>query len=241
MRVLVTRARAEAIRTAQELAKRGHEALVAPLSEIRFLDCEITDLTGVQALLATSSNGVRAFARCCHRRDIPIFTVGDATAATARAAGFVQVMSAAGDALTLIASVRKAVETGAGTLLHIAGRNSTPAFGEKIAEAGFDLRVCELYETVYRTQLPEEIVDALRRCAVDAVLVLSPEAGRALVESLRQDGLAATCRRIVVCCISAAAAATIQEIEFGAVRVAESPHLDAVLSLLDLGPIGAHA
>src|SRR5205823_9007181 len=154
MRVLVTRARAAATRTAQELARRGHDALIAPLSEIRYLDCEKIDLTTVQTILATSSNGVRAFARCCPRRDVPIFTVGGTTAATARAAGFVHVTSAAGDALTLSELVGKSLEPGEGTLLHVAGKNSTPAFSKKIAEAGFDLRVCELYETVYRTDLP---------------------------------------------------------------------------------------
>jgi uroporphyrinogen-III synthase len=241
MRVLVTRALEDGIRTVQELSKRGHEALVAPLSEVRFLDSQEMDLSAVCAIVATSSNGVCAFARRCPRRDLPVFTVGATTAATARAAGFVDVASAAGDALMLVELVGKSLDPGAGTLLHISGRNSTPGFREKLAEAGFDLRVWELYEIAYRAEFPEEIIDAFGRCAVDAVLVLSPESGGALVESLRRAGLAGKCRAIVACCISPAAAARAKEIAFGAVRVAQRPDLDSVLALLDLGPVRAHA
>jgi uroporphyrinogen-III synthase len=241
MRVLVTRALEEATRTAQELTKRGHEALVAPLSEVHFLDSDEMDLSAVCAIVATSSNAVRAFARRCQRRDLPIFAVGATTATTARAAGFVDVTSAAGDALTLAELVGKSLDARAGTLLHISGRSSAPGFREKLTETGFDLRVWELYEIVCRTEFPEEIIDAFGRCAVDAVLVLSPASGWALVQSLRRAGLAAACHAVVACCISPAAGATAKDIAFGAVRIAQRPDLDSVLALLDLGPVRAHA
>jgi uroporphyrinogen-III synthase len=241
MRVLVTRALADATRTAQELAERGHQALVAPLSEVRFLDSGEMDLNGICALVATSSNGVRAFARRCGRRDLPIFTVGATTTATARAAGFVDVTSSAGDALMLAELIGKSLEPAAGALLHVCGRSSAPGFSESIAGAGFDLRKWELYETVYRPELSADIIDAVGECAVDAVLVLSPESGRTLVESLLRAGLAGRCRGIIACCISPAAALTTKEFAFGAVRIAQRPDLDSVLALLDLGPLGAHA
>src|ERR1700722_5354367 len=88
MRVLVTRPAEDASRTAETLAKLGHAALIAPLLEIRFLDGPGISLAGVQAILATSGNGIRALARRSPRRDIPVFAVGTRTANVARAEGY---------------------------------------------------------------------------------------------------------------------------------------------------------
>src|SRR5438105_5073362 len=158
MRVLVTRAPDDARRTARELAVRGHDALLAPLFEIRPLDVPAPQLDGVQAVLATSSNGVCAFAARSRRRDIPLFCVGANTAAAARAAGFHQVTSADGDAMALAAAVRKSLDPAAGALLHATGGNGAPELQPNLADAGFDVRVWVLYEIVPRGELPKETV-----------------------------------------------------------------------------------
>ena len=72
-----------------------HESVVESLMTIR-LRPEATHasgpfLDGVQAVLFTSANGVRAFAAATTRRGFRAFAVGDATAAAARAAGFADV------------------------------------------------------------------------------------------------------------------------------------------------------
>src|SRR6202021_3531518 len=101
MRVLVTRPAEDASRTAETLAKLGHAALIAPLLEIHFLDGPGVSLAGVQGILATSGNGIRALARRSPRRDIPVFAVGTRTANVARAEGYLAIMDAAGDSRAL--------------------------------------------------------------------------------------------------------------------------------------------
>src|SRR5438552_14106506 len=96
LRALVTRPRAEAAELAESLAARGIEAIVEPLLEIRYHDAAAPDLSGIQAILCTSANGVRALARLSDERGVPVLAVGEATAARARAAGFAQVESAGG-------------------------------------------------------------------------------------------------------------------------------------------------
>ena len=235
MRVLVTRAVEDARRTADELARRGHEALLAPLAEVRALETDEPNLANIQAILATSSNGIRAFACRSRRRDIPVFAVGENTAATARASGFGEVQSADGDSAALAAVVRGSLNPGAGALLHVTGRNRAGELQRDLAKAGFACRVWELYAIVPCRILPDGVRGAFRQGAVDAVLVLSPESGRVLVEVLKAGGVATSCNRVVACCISKAAAATIREVEFAAIRIADVPTLDAVLALLDAG------
>ena len=66
---------------AERMAARGHDVLLAPLLTTRLFDGPDIMLEEVQAVLATSANGVRALARRTARRDIPIFAVGSQTAA----------------------------------------------------------------------------------------------------------------------------------------------------------------
>src|SRR5690349_11856358 len=101
LRALVTRPRAEATGLAAALAELGIEAIVEPLLDIHYRAAKAPDLAGAQALLCTSANGVRALARLCGERAVPLFAVGDATAARARADGFLRVESAGGDAADL--------------------------------------------------------------------------------------------------------------------------------------------
>ncbi|MBV9201420.1 MAG: uroporphyrinogen-III synthase, partial [Alphaproteobacteria bacterium] len=97
MRALVTRPREESENLVAELAARGVETLVEPLIAIHYHAPGAIDLAGAQAVLCTSANGVRALARGSGERGIPLFAVGDATAARARAEGFRRVESAGGD------------------------------------------------------------------------------------------------------------------------------------------------
>ncbi|HYM03709.1 MAG TPA: uroporphyrinogen-III synthase, partial [Stellaceae bacterium] len=88
MKALVTRPREDAASLARAFAERGIEAVIEPMLTIapvaegaRQL---AEQLAGVQALLFTSANGVRAFAAASVRRELPVFVVGDASAAAAR-------------------------------------------------------------------------------------------------------------------------------------------------------------
>src|SRR5438128_1933333 len=96
-RALVTRPRAEARALAEALATRGIEAIVEPLLDNHYRDELAPNLDGVQAVLCTSANGVRALARLSPERGVALLAVGETTAARARSEGFVQVESAGGN------------------------------------------------------------------------------------------------------------------------------------------------
>src|SRR5437868_13477440 len=97
MRLLVTRPQEDAESFAALLRNRGHLPIVAPLMEVHFLPGAPIAFDRVQAVLATSANGVRAIAGRSSRRDIALYAVGPQTAEAARQAGFPIVISAEGD------------------------------------------------------------------------------------------------------------------------------------------------
>ena len=121
VRLLVTRPRHDADNLAATLRRLGHEPLIAPLLELRFITGEPINLDGVQAILATSANGVRGFALNSEKRNFTIYVVGPQTAEAAREAGFIRVISADGDAAALADCIAATADPGKGRLLHAAG------------------------------------------------------------------------------------------------------------------------
>ena len=191
MRVWVTRAQPHADETAARLRALGHDPLVAPLLEVRPLPTPI-ELEGVAALAFTSRNGVAAFAARTSQRGWPVFAVGDATAAAARAAGFTRVRSAAGDVDALAQLIaREGVD---GVLLHPGA--AEPAGDLAGALAGVEMRSVALYETVMLPPVAEAVAAWPE---LGAVLIHSPRAARALAAAALSPGPR-------VLCISSAAA-----------------------------------
>lgn len=215
-RVWVTRARPGADRTAERLATLGFTPVLAPLLAIRPLDAR-PDLTGVQALAFTSRNAVQVFAELLGDRAPPVFAVGDATAASAREAGFHDVRSAGGDLHALAALVRA---EGAGlSILHPCA--AEPA-GDLAALVGDTARVTPLavYEAVETDATAPEVWDA--------VLIHSPRAARALAARLSaQDA-----RGRIAVVISSAAATRLSVRGLAEIRIAAAPTEDALLAAL---------
>ena len=233
MRVLVTRPADDASRTAETLAKLGHTALIAPLLEICFLNGPEISLAGVQAILATSGNGIRALARRSTRRDIPVFAVGTQTSVLARAEGYLEIVDAAGDSRALATLVRGRLRPDAGDLLHAAGTDSRNELREQLRSDGFEVRRSVLYEAREARELPPAAQIALRSGSIDALIVFSPRSAQILADCVQRANLASACGCVTACCISDEAAEALEDIPFAAIRIAAHPDHDAVLALLD--------
>jgi uroporphyrinogen-III synthase len=214
MRVLVTRPLDDAEDTAALLRARGHDPLIAPLLSVHYHDGHALHLEGVQAILATSANGVRAFARRTSRRDFPVFTVGSQTAQAARDAGFADVRNADGNAQTLAAAVRGWADPKAGALLHAAGAQAEGHIARVLETAGYVVRTEILYEVPAVTQFPPAARAAIAENRLDAVLLYSARSAQAFADCIAEAALQSNCARLAACCISEAAAKPLASLAF---------------------------
>ena len=230
MKVLVTRPQEDAEETAQLLAQRGHQALIAPLLETHFFDGPALLLEGVQAVLATSANGVRALARRTARRDVPLFAVGPQTASTAMAAGFSTVRNANGDARALAQATAAWARSGDGVLLHACGADSAGSLAENLRLAGFTVQ-SEILYAVTPLDLTADAVGVLKSGALDGALFYSPRSAGIFRDAVLKQGLPT--ESLIAVCISAATAAALSPLAFAAIKVAAAPHQDALLACLD--------
>jgi uroporphyrinogen-III synthase len=229
LRVLITRPIEDGEETARQLAARGHQALIAPLLMLHFLDGPEVRLDGVQAILATSANGVRALARRTQRREVPLFAVGPQTADEAERQGFLSVKSAYGDAHALALAAGCWAEPDKGALLHVAGEGND---GKLIASLpGFRVRQEILYAVKPAEKLPEEAAAALRQGMLDAALFYSPRSSATFRDTVLRERLSV--EKLLAVAISPATAAALAPLIFRDVRIAARPNQTALLKLLD--------
>lgn len=235
MRVLVTRPKEDSTALRQELHKRGIEVQLDPMLVIQRMEDAAIDLEGVQGLLFTSSNGIRAFANLSGERDLPAWCVGDETARTSRAAGFTDVRSAAGDVDALADYVIAHSQPTNGRMVHIAGSVSAGDLAGALRAAGFSVDRIPLYEAVPATTLCQDTKNAFRQGLLGAVLFFSPRTAATFVSLAKAAGLENACRTVNAHCLSAGVAQRVGELPWRRIVVAAEPTRTALLATLDQG------
>ena len=232
-RALITRPQEDSADAAIALAKWGITPVLAPMMQIEYAAPEIeNEVSLAQAILFTSRNGVRAFARLVPRRDIPVLAVGDSTAALARDMGFVNVQSAQGDSADLGRLTIDRLNPADGILFHAAGATVAGDLTDALNKAGFRTMRRTVYEAKPVETLADDTATALRDRTLDYVLFFSPRTGRIFADLVQKAGLAKTCDSLTAICLSDAVASEITDIEWRDVLVARQPTTTALLSVI---------
>lgn len=228
-RLLITRPADDAEPLSRLLQGMGVESLVEPMLTIVHEPGPAPDLRGVQALLMTSANGVRAFAARSSERRLPALAVGDATAQAARQAGFVQVDSAGGNVDDLCRLARVRLDPAAGALLHVAGSRVAGDLAGQLATAGFAYRREVLYRAETAQALSAEAITAMSAGAIEGVLFFSPRTATTFVRLLDKAGVVAVVARMDAYCLSPAVAEAARRAPWRRSVVAERPDQESLL------------
>jgi uroporphyrinogen-III synthase len=226
--VLVTRPQPGAAETARRLIAMGRTPVLAPVLDIVPLAAGLPPPGQVQAVLATSANALAAL------RDhaaLPLLTVGDATAAKARAFGFTEVRSAAGDARALAELAVRVCNPAGLPLLLASQQGQGQGLAQALREAGFAV----VHRSVYAARpvggLPEPARAALCGHAVEAALFFSTATAQVFV-SLAASLPLETFTHVDSLAISSEAAAALVALPWHRIRIAAAPNQDELLGLL---------
>lgn len=142
--ILLTRPEASSHRMAKLLAVAFGDRLdvcISPLMEI-VLDPRLPSLEDIRTLIFTSANGVAAYVAAHGPKSLPCYTVGDATARAAMAAGL-QATSAGGDADALIARIKQ--DNPAVPMLHVRGAHARGDIPERLGAVGIPVAHAIVY------------------------------------------------------------------------------------------------
>jgi uroporphyrinogen-III synthase len=99
MSILVTRPHPDNEATSESLRARGHVVLLAPVLKFEPVAFRAESETSYSAVIVTSANAIRAVAPQLPDLgllELPLFAVGEHTAAAGRDAGFAEVIVAGG-------------------------------------------------------------------------------------------------------------------------------------------------
>jgi uroporphyrinogen-III synthase len=239
MAVLVTRPLPDGETTAADLRARGFEVVAAPM--LRFEPFAFKDEAEVPygGVIVTSANAIRAVESQLANSPLvklPLFAVGERTAAAARAAGFDKIFSADGDAAALrdlivdTAKARKLKKKS--PLLYLAGEELARDLAGELRDQGFEVVTHIAYRMVPAKSLPGEVVEGFAAGRIEAVLHYSRRSARAFVEAARSGGVEISALALPQCCISAAVAEIVREAGATQVTVAARPDENALFEAL---------
>lgn len=232
VRILITRPREDGDSLAAALDAHRIGSLIEPLMSVEFTGTGPLDLDGIQALIATSANGVRAFAGRDGRRDVRLCAVGEATARAAHAAGFARVETAGGDVDSLADLIIHTLDPNDGAVMHIAGSVTAGDLGGRLAAARFTYHRAVLYRMRPAGGLSAAARRALAEDGLAGVALYSPRSGAIFAELVKSHALDSACRRLSAYCLSAAVAKRVAHLSWARTLIAPRPEQSAMISII---------
>lgn len=235
MRILVTRPEPEASELARRLKSLGHEPLVEPLLIAEPEPLDEMELDGVQALIATSRNAIRALStmrEIDQALDTPLYVVGPGTAAAARALGFRTVIEGPRAARELVSLIALDADVNGGLLVHLVGNVKAYDVAGELRRLGFHVLEPTVYTVRPAARLGAGTIAAIEAGRVDAILLFSPATARTWVKLAKAHGLTARALVIRHLCLSPAVALALGDPAPPDVACAIQPNLEQMLALL---------
>lgn len=239
MAILVTRPSPDDALTAKNLRARGFEVLCAPMLRFEAVPFQDDEKAKYGAVIVTSANALRAVApKLANSRllKLPLFAVGDHTAAAAREAGFGEVIVSKGDAGALreqiVASAKSKLFKKASPLLYLAGADLARDLAAELGEKGFTVTTLTTYRMTPAPTLPRNVCDAFVAHEIEAVLHYSRRSARAFLDAARAGGVEISALALPQCCISPAVAAVLREAGATQVSAAGTPDENTLFEVL---------
>ena len=238
--LLITRPQPDATQLAEKLCTLGHQSVVAPLFEIIYDDTHV-DLANIGGLIFTSRNGVRALLRHNNieahieaHKNLPIFAIGAATAALAKAAGWHTIYEAGGDVAALVALIVEKIsapDTPAAhvPLLHCAGQHRAGDVQAALRTHNIQVERAVLYRA-QALAWPPRIIALLQAEQIAGILLYSQRAAHQFFTLF--NALAAPPTLPVFYCLSPSIAAIVVAAG-GRAKIAAQPQTQALLALLE--------
>jgi uroporphyrinogen-III synthase len=235
MRLLVTRPEADSVVFKAKLIALGHEVVVDPLLVVRFDGGDDIEITGAQALIATSRNGLRALAAgpaFAEAKALPVYCVGPGTAETAKAIGLGRIVKGPADVAALIEVIDAHADVNGGPLIHLSGDVVAGDLAGELTRRGYHVLQPVVYRTEPARRFAAASVASLRNKRIDGIILLSPRTADVYAGLVASHNLGVAVKGLLHVCVSPATAARLAPLSLERITVAAAPNLQEVLALL---------
>ena len=224
--VVVTRPLEGAEETGRQLRVLGFEPVFAPLLRVVARPGPVPVPGNVAAVAMTSANAVPALPPSL--RGLPVFAVGNATAAAARRSGCANVHSAEGNADDLARLIASAAS---GKVLVLSGAGQGEVLARNLRADGVPVVRRVAYAAHPVRRLPRQVLRLLETDEVHAIVFMSAATAIQFGHAVPAASLPALAR-VVAACISEPTAAAVRHLPWKQLRVSLKPNLPDTLALL---------
>lgn len=232
MRLLLTRPRSNDTALEAALQANGHQIVAEPLLTLEFMPAGVIGAAHIQAVVATSSNALRAVDFDAALAALPLFAVGAATARTACERGFVNVVTGETGAQDLAAIVVSKLDPGNGSVLYLRGEDVAFDLAAQLSSAGFNVESRIVYRARSVQALSTSTVSELRRGAIGGVVLMSPRTSQVYVKLIHQADLLEPIKRLGHYCLSERVAEPLAGLGIGTIGVTARPNLQELVALI---------
>ena len=234
MRVLLTRPTIDSESIARQLRDRSISTVTDPLLSFALLDVKAPSLSSYQAIIFTSTNGIRAFEKISFERNIKVYAVGDKTAKLAKALSFQSVTSAGGDLIKLSNTIKDQLNPTNGPLLYLCGKHQAGDLKQDMITHGFALDKLEVYDMVAATNLSEPAMNSLKNQEIDYIPFYSVRSAHIFIELVKNAELQNTLSNISALCLSPAIENVIKTHCWKNILTADKPNQYSLFKLIDI-------
>jgi len=230
--VVITRPEDSGRELAKELNDMGYSSLLCPMLRIVPLTVELPDFEPYSALVFTSPHGVRTFSTLSNFRNLPVYTVGDATKQNAEKAGFKTVYSAEGNVEALIDLLESHFQKSGGALLYLCAQDVASDLPAVFAGSKIKIDQKAIYQAQLTSHLPDNVITALKKNTPKSVLFFSTRTAENFVRLINEHNLKKHCTSLRAICMSTSVAVAARELGCERIKVAQTPDKDALLDEL---------
>jgi uroporphyrinogen-III synthase len=185
------------------------------------------------AVIITSSNALRVLSagQLAPLLRLPLYAIGERSAEAARAVGFREVRWSHGDADALVHLVAERYANESAPHLYLAGEHRAAGVAGALGRKGIKVATVVVYRNM-TTGFPLELIDAVERGMIDAVLHFSRRSAENFLAGAKSAGLVAQALTPRHLCLSEQVAEPLKAAGARNVAAARRPDETALLELL---------
>ena len=227
MKLIITRPQIDAATLAAKLKALGHSAMIAPVLDVVPRAGLVIPPLPYQIICLSSANGMRCLTVALDLQ-IPVYAVGQQSAAAARARGFAHVESEGGDVDGLVRHIASSLKQNGGPLLYLSGAETSGDLEGRLRACGYSVTRVVTYDA--RACPLDAYAAAIQSC--DAVLLYSARTAKLWLGEMERLNLLKAAAALRYFCLSPQVAKPLPQNWHKS--VAKSPTEESLLALLDL-------
>lgn len=218
---------------ADAIKAKGFEAMEEAILKVEYLENEFPVLEPGRALIFTSPNGVRAFARKVAGRTHPVYTVGPNTADEAKAVGFDAVESGGGTLIDLADFLINLPKEKLFSPFYVRAEDVSGDLGGILGKSSIHLDEFIAYRAVPADNLSLNLLQKLDRREIKAIMFFSRRGAKTFGELAEQYGRLGRLKGIKALCISDGVVESVSVLPFEAALAAKTPDRYGMIELLE--------